>query len=143
MLHFMQRSLAISFALIFSAVVGCGSSKSREQFTKIKGRVLVDGQPASGVMLTINPVEGQGTLATGISDEQGMLTVSTFDAGDGLRAGDYQVTCQWGEFDMMSRQYKDDRLSGKYSDASKSEILWTVSGEDPTQEVGEILLSTR
>lgn len=139
----MVRPTCLVFSgLAFLLMVGCGPSESKEQLTEITGRVLVDGQAAAGVMLVIQPIEREGTIATGMTNDEGMLTVSTYEVGDGLRTGLYQVTFQWGQFDPVSRQYKNDRLAGRYAEASKSEIIWKLAGEK-SLDVGEIRLSTQ
>ncbi|MBI2481883.1 MAG: hypothetical protein HYV60_25520 [Planctomycetia bacterium] len=112
----------------------------------MNGEVVVDGQPASGVSVTLHDVKGidgqQPTFSSATTDESGKFSVSTYDAGDGVPVGEYVLTFTWGEFNVVSRSMEGDKLNGKHSDPKTSEHKVTVVAGTPT-DMGRIELTTK
>ncbi|TWT93552.1 hypothetical protein [Neorhodopirellula pilleata] len=133
--------LTLGLILSLVTVTACHREPTRSGLVAINGTVLVDDTPASGVTLTLHPVDNQGVYANGTTDDQGNLVVSTYDLGDGAVSGTYQVSFTWGEFDPVSRSMTDDRLGGRYEVAKDSGIVWEIE-PDQTFQAGTIELKS-
>jgi len=84
----------------------------------VRGRVLVDGQPAAHAQLAFHPVGNQDPGAVhpiGQVDEKGNFSLSSYDRGDGAPEGEYQVTVVWYlATPNPNRETGDDYLSVNY-----------------------------
>ncbi|QDT66808.1 hypothetical protein [Calycomorphotria hydatis] len=72
--------------LIIGSVLGCGGSEL--ELAPVKGRVLVDGQPAPGVTVLFRPVSesmNPGVSSRGITNDDGIYELYT--AGGEYRPG--------------------------------------------------------
>ena len=78
---------AVRAALLIwaAALVGCGARTSA-----VQGVVLLDGKPLPNASVQFVP-QGAGRDATGQTDASGAFSMSTFQPGDGVVAGDYKV----------------------------------------------------
>jgi hypothetical protein len=97
--HATGRALVIYFTIW---IAGCGPSYVRPETGAkphpVTGQVLIDGTPAEGVLVTFIPEGGpakDARAATGLTDEEGLFTLSTYNPEDGAPAGKYQVTLSW------------------------------------------------
>ena len=54
------------------------------------GEVTLDGVPLSGATIMLQPVEG-GSLGYGVTDDNGLFVVSTFEVGDGAIPGEHGI----------------------------------------------------
>lgn len=144
-------SVRIFFPLAMIAVLslGCGGGEQpfRKATSPTKGTVMVDGiPPGSGVQIQCHPVgppdpEHPSVSATE-TDPAGKFSISTYESGDGLPAGEYVLTFTWQEFNVMSRSYSgEDKLNGRYSDPATSQIKLTVK-EGEENDLGTIELTT-
>jgi hypothetical protein len=86
--------LTLGAAVLFA--LGCGGS-SRKAVHPVRGRVLVDGQPAAEALVTFHPVRAgkDQPRAVGNVDAQGNFSLTTYAQGDGAPEGEYQVTIHW------------------------------------------------
>ncbi len=93
-----QRGRVCSL-LCLVGVLGClGCGSGRVPVHPVRGKVLVDGQPATRALVTFHPVSDKRPEAVhpvGHVDEQGQFTLSSFQQGDGAPEGEYQVTVVW------------------------------------------------
>ena len=120
----------------------------------VSGEVYLNGEPAAGVTATFHPKEHAQAESTpldhprgyGNVEESGKLKITTYDVGDGLAAGEYIVTFEWappriGGFnlggDPGGSRRDPDKLGGKYSDPTTSEVTFTVTPEGPN-DLGRI-----
>lgn len=103
----MIRLLRISLFCLLAPVVfnatGCGSPTEKPDFVSklvpVTGKVTLDGEPLTGVMINYIPAEGQpgGEIAFGLTDEAGKYTLQTQLAGQspedsqGALPGNYRV----------------------------------------------------
>ena len=95
---------------------------------------MVDGAAAEGVMVKFHPVAGmdteQPTETTALTDKEGKFVASTYEMGDGVPAGQYQVTFEWPKLDKISMSFSGDKLKGRYSKPAKSDYeIDVVSGQ--------------
>ncbi|GAA5504806.1 hypothetical protein [Novipirellula caenicola] len=93
---------------------------------KIQGVVLVDDEPAEGVVLRLHPQTGSAAISSGITSADGSFQISTYSLGDGAPHGQYVITFVWSEFDTLTRTQVGDQLGGKYAFDDKSEIKWDI-----------------
>ena len=66
---------------------GCGKSKLH----KVEGVVTLNGAPLPGATVQFVPVEG-GRGANALTGDDGSFQLTTFNTGDGAKAGEYKVT---------------------------------------------------
>lgn len=123
----MRRGLVV-FALLLPLLAGCGSGRLATY--PVKGKVLVNDQPAKEVHVAFHPKD-TGThppyVPSGTTDENGEFALSTFITGDGAPAGEYEVTLVWPvRFNPISTLWEGDKLKGKYKDKSKPAAVVTV-----------------
>lgn len=133
-MHETIRGVCLVLAAAFAA--GCGSG-SRPMTGPpphpVHGQVLVDGEPAEGVLVRFVPADDGGAelpLATGLTDEDGTFELSTYNPKDGAPAGQYQVALSWIKIvdpaatrqnqppsaEQMPPKYRDPRMSGLTAD---------------------------
>lgn len=126
----------MSVVLGLATLVGCGSGGS--SLVKAKGKVMVDGAPASGAIVLLHPeTPGSSNVANAIADANGEFAPLT-GTEEGIAEGTYRVTVIWpdpkmsggsGELQFGSTQAKDppDLLKGRYAVRDKSKLTVTVS----------------
>jgi 5-hydroxyisourate hydrolase-like protein (transthyretin family) len=127
--------------------MGCSPPDNRKETFKITGEVYVDGQPAN--FLAVRAVATAGidksapTYSAAFTNAEGKFTLSTYEEGDGIPAGQYSLTFTWGEMNLLTMSYGGaDKLKGKYEDAAKSEFKVEV-GPDKPLDLGRIELKTK
>lgn len=96
MLSKQHRYLVRASLLLASlAVVGCGQREVATVKTyPTRGRLLWKGEPVRFARIELDPVEGNGAVASAQSDEQGVFEVRTFGNAepDGAVPGEYLIT---------------------------------------------------
>ncbi len=113
----------------------------------VTGIVTVDGQPAAMVKVTAihsknlaSPVE---LTPSAVTNASGAFELSTYETGDGVPPGDYQVTFAWGEINIINGQYGGDKFQGKYAIPEHSAVLLKISSGDDPVDLGTIELKTK
>jgi hypothetical protein len=93
-----RRKLLVSVVLFVLAglVAGCGQrTLPQSQTYPVKGRILLQGQPASFVLVRFAPVGNAGMEAIGRTDKDGYFELRTGNEGhDGAVPGQYTVTIE-------------------------------------------------
>lgn len=83
--------LAVSTLLTVGiALTGCSSS-SRPPTYPVTGTVSLQGKPVAGAAVTFVPADTEGEAASAITDSDGKYALTTWEAGDGARPGQYRV----------------------------------------------------
>ncbi|XZE54533.1 hypothetical protein SH139x_000503 [Planctomycetaceae bacterium SH139] len=143
------RLVALGLMMLGCVVfVGCGGgTEGRKTTYRISGTVHVDGQPANYLAVRAHPVagvdKGDPTYSSAFTDEEGKFVLSTYESGDGIPEGQYTLTFNWGEMNLLSMSYGGpDKLKKRYDDPVKSEIKITV-GPDQPEDIGVIELTTK
>lgn len=79
------------------STVAAGCSRTTSDLVPVEGRVLVNGKPAGGAVVTFHPVGGQGNAPrpSGHVNADGTFRLTTTQANDGAQPGEYQVTVAW------------------------------------------------
>jgi len=134
-------------AFLVGLLSGCGGGENRKATFPVTGVVIVNGQPAEAVRITLNDVKGmdpnQPTYSETFSDKDGKFSVSTYEKGDGVPEGEYTLTFYWGTINPLNMQYGgEDKLKQKYTDPATSKIKVKVEKGKPT-DMGRIELSTK
>lgn len=136
------------FVCLTCLLVGCEKKYDGEKpVFPITGTVTVDGVPQEGLRITLHDSSGgdpaKPTFSSGYSKEDGKISISTYADGDGAPAGTYKVTIEWGQFNPLSMSYGGpDKLNGRYSDAEKTEITWTIT-ESKVNDLGTVAVTTK
>lgn len=133
--------------LVLLQSVGCDANPDRKRTYPVSGTVLVDGAPAANLAVRAHPTGGMDqndpTVSSAFTDTAGKFTFSTFETGDGIPEGEYKLTFEWGEMNLMSMQYGGpDKLKNRYKDPGKSETVIKVGPQQP-EDLGNINLTTK
>lgn len=125
----------------------CAEDTNRKETFPVTGEVYVDGEPAANLAVRCTDVNGldqeQPTVSSAFTNEEGKFEISTYESGDGVPEGDYILTFEWGNWNMVSGSYGGpDKLKGKYKDPDASEQKFTVVKGQPT-DLGRIDLTTK
>lgn len=77
--------------ILLVASVGCGGSDQLDVY-KVEGTLLLDDQPFGPTSLNLTPVDTEkGRSAVGQVDANGHITFTSYQVGDGVPPGEYQV----------------------------------------------------
>ena len=82
--------LALSTLLTVGIVLAGCSKSSRPPTYPVTGTVTFQGKPVAGAAITFVPT-GEGEAASAITDSEGKYALTTWQAGDGARPGEYRV----------------------------------------------------
>ncbi len=86
-------SWSLVVGALVSAAVGCGGGTGFEKPVPVTGKVVFQGKPVDGAMVTfLSKAEGTGRSASGQTAADGSFSLTTFKTGDGALPGDYIVT---------------------------------------------------
>lgn len=129
---------------------GCrkGEKPYRKPVIPVSGKVTVDGQvPETPVQIACHPRSGMDpehpTLSTCVTSPDGSFRVSTYETGDGVPEGEYDLTFVWKEFNMVSGRYQGkDRLNKRYEQPGKSGFHFKAEAGHPV-DLGTIDLKTK
>jgi hypothetical protein len=124
--------LTIAAAWLLAA--GCGQG-DRLPLHPASGRVMIDGQPASGVQVRLHPLDHpndpNALQPFAATDENGGFRLGTYEKDDGAPAGRYRATLFWPDRPPGPSPPKD-RLGGTYNDAMRSGFEVTIA-EGPNE----------
>ena len=82
--------LAVSTLVTVGIVLSGCSNSSRPPTYRVTGTVTLQGKPVAGAAITFVPT-GEGEAASAITDSEGKYALTTWEAGDGARPGQYRV----------------------------------------------------
>lgn len=142
-------SQALGGLLLMLIIVGCGNKGPqggpRVATAGVTGIVHVDGQPAAYLRVTANPTGGGAVPIppAALTTTDGKFELSTYEAGDGIPAGEYRLTFEWGEINLLNGQYTGDKLNGKYAKPDSSQVTVKVTEGDQGTDLGIIELTTK
>ena len=100
----------------------------------VTGLVMIDGEAAKHLAVTCHLVgEKPETvpMSSAFTDEIGQFRIGTFEAGDGAPPGQYKITFEWGQINLMSGRYEGDKLNGAYADPETSEFSFSLQDGEP------------
>ena len=108
----------------------------------VTGKVLVDGEPPPSTIqvkawrvgnadATLPSASRGGTL------QDGVFKLTTYSDGDGVPAGEYKLTFEWGKLNVVSPGRAGlDQLGGQYSDPQNSQFTFTATETDDELDLG-------
>lgn len=139
------RAVVILAALAAVAATSCGGRKA---CYPVSGTVLVNGKPAPDCVVQFHssdPADHEGpnrVIPVAMADENGKFKLSTYEANDGVPAGEYTVTFTWRQRSGLLKNQFDgpDRLKGKYN---TKETGLKVTVEPKPQELPPFQLTTK
>lgn len=116
----MRRLIRVAALPSLLFVIGCGDG--RPSLTETGGTVMLDGKPLEGAIVSFVPIveEGAGYQrpSNGVTDAAGEFVMMTYEKGDGLPEGKYQVGIQKREVvGELPKNYNDetpDQFSVRY-----------------------------
>jgi hypothetical protein len=90
----MRKDAWILFLPLLLVLGGCGGGVPVQKTEMVEGVITLDGTPLDGAAITFNPVESDGTIASGFTDAQGRYTIQTLRGKPegGTTVGEYIVT---------------------------------------------------
>lgn len=140
----------ISILLVLPLLCSCGEEvdPNRKTTFPVTGQLIIDGQPApERVAVSVHNVAGidseNPTVSRAFTDKEGKFSLSTYESGDGVPAGDYVLTVMWGQLNTFSASYGGpDKLKGRYDNPKTSPIKFTVKEGEPT-DLGNVELTTK
>jgi hypothetical protein len=113
--------ILLQFGLFFAlpTAIGCGGGK--DGLCPVRGKVLVNGQAAERVVVTLHPLGGGtvGRRSMATTEADGSFQISTSGPGDGAPPGEYAVTLVWPEYNAAGDP-GPDRLKGRYATPAKA-----------------------
>lgn len=149
--HRQLASVLVGSLAVCVLLSGCGEGIKKEADQKptfkVTGSVAIDGNiPDPPVLLVCHAKNASGGALekspSCTSKPDGTFEFITYRDGDGAPAGDYAVTVEWKEYDVIKREYKAaDKLKGRYSDPKKTEIELKV--ENKPVNMGTLELTTK
>jgi hypothetical protein len=130
--------LAAILATTASLVLGIGCTQ-KEKLNPVHGKVLYQGQPLAGALVSFHPQDSQGDPPTGYTKEDGTFTVVTGPV-EGARTGTFNITvmCQVptkhkaAGMSFGGVAETEDRLQGAYANRDTSRITVTIK-DGPNQ----------
>jgi hypothetical protein len=127
-------ALRLLLLLLLSLLVtSCAKSRFKQVYP-VKGRVLVDGEPAEGVTVrfaSLDDPEDELVRPTATTDANGWFLVTTYKNEDGMPAGSYSVSLIWLPKGFRGPIERGNKLPERYSKAETSEIkVQITAGEN-------------
>jgi hypothetical protein len=152
-----SNSLVLFSALCFLGLVaGCGTEEftggpPRIETYPVTGKVLVDGEAVKSPKLVnvrlvrTKSIEGLAadTEPSSWAGQDGVFEIGTYDVSDGAPAGEYKLTFEVGNMNMLRGQFEGGLLQHKYLDPAISKWPVTVTAADSGGiDVGTIELTS-
>lgn len=127
-------------------LTGCGrKGPPRKETFPVKGTLLIDGKPVGNVAVrcvSIQQLDATTPPSATFTRDDGTFEISTYEKADGVPEGEYVLTFQWGEMNLMTRSYSGDKLGGRYANAKQSTFRFKVEKGKPV-DLGRIELTTK
>lgn len=118
------RALA---AVACCLLASCGNPSVVHKVYPVKGKILVNGQPANEcqILLNRNYEDKHPVTPMAMTNENGEFEITTYYAKDGAPEGEYIATITWRERSgLMKGEFEGvDRLDGAYATTEKTKNL--------------------
>ena len=129
----MKYASMLGPVLVTCFLTGCGDDWHAETHPAT-GTVSVNGEPASGAVVTLYPVnqkvDVRNSRPYAIANEQGNFTLKTYEAGDGAPVGEYDVTITWPVDVTKMELAMTDQLDGQFDRPEESQWKVNISEGD-------------
>lgn len=134
----MHSKLWLLLVVITVSLTACDDGGDQIPVFPVTGRVVHQGQPAEGALVSLHPLDSKLPAAlqpSGKVQADGAFSLTTYETGDGAPAGKYAATIFWPAPPQSPIEAPDsgpDRLAGRYLDPQKSP--WQVEiSEGPNE----------
>lgn len=117
-----NRRFVLIASCVVAACLGCGDERPTR--VPVSGKVTIDGQPLQFGSVLFK-IEG-GRSAGASLDKEGRYQLTTYEPGDGVMVGDYQVAITGNE--AIGETAAKWHAPKKYKDATTSGLTATVDG---------------
>lgn len=126
-------------SVILLSALACCSCGGRPKVYPVSGKVLFEGQPATGAVVVFHSVgqEDKADLPHAVVAADGTFQVTTFRKNDGAPRGRYHVTVVWRVRRVGAEPGDDDDgivLTPRYIRPTQSGLLAEVKQEPTTLE---------
>jgi hypothetical protein len=127
--HPARRAVRVALALAVVALASCGGGRNFPKVYPVRGKILVNGQPASDCQIYLNRTSGDAlTVAAtpqALTDQNGEFQITSYRTNDGAPEGEYVVTIEWRERSGVTKQEFEgpDQLGGAYAKVEKTKGL--------------------
>lgn len=145
----MVRRVAAALCIglgICLVLAGCGrKGPPRKETFPVKGTLLIDGKPVGNVAVrcvSVQKLDATTPPSSTFTRDDGTFEISTYEKSDGVPEGEYVLTFQWGEMNLITRTMTGDKLGGRYSDPKQSKFRFKVEKGKPV-DLGRIELTTK
>jgi hypothetical protein len=124
-----HAALRLTVALAAIALASCGGGRNFPKVYPVKGKILVNGQPAHDcqIFLSRTSAESLAVPATpqAVTDKNGEFQITSYHSNDGAPEGEYVVTIEWRERSgIMKQEFEGvDLLGGAYAKVEKTRSL--------------------
>jgi hypothetical protein len=130
---------AAALAAVLGAALVCGCGPARKPVYPVRGKVLIDGQPAQGAIVMLHPVDEPDhdpdtppLRPRAITAGDGSFELSTYTLDGGAPAGEYRVTILWLP-ELATNPNAPDKLGGRYADANTSGLQALIKADGPNE----------
>ncbi len=89
----MNYLLVLGLVVVVAGCSGLGGGGDRPNTVKVTGKVIYNGTPVAGALVTFAPKDAKvGRAAAGSTDDTGTYKLTTFTSGDGAVPASYQIS---------------------------------------------------
>ncbi|MCR4411154.1 MAG: hypothetical protein NUV77_01875 [Thermoguttaceae bacterium] len=146
----MAWRIAVGWSIVgccfFLVLVGCGrKGPPRKETFPVRGTLVIDGRPVGNVAVrcvSVQNLDASTPPSATFTRDDGTFEISTYEKSDGVPEGEYVLTFEWGELNLVTRTYGGDKLGGRYRDAKQSKFRFKVEKGKPV-DLGRIELTTK
>ncbi len=131
----------LSLIILVFLVTGCTRSEYPNETYPVTGRIQTsDGIPASNVRVTLHSSkllsEGDPFRPSGMTDDEGIFQLTTYETHDGAPVGNYTMTFRWAEpqKNMLDPMPKD-KLRNRFAMPTENSLTCEV-GQAELQDLG-------
>ena len=127
--------------ILVSLLTGCTRSEYPNETYPVSGRIqTVDGTPARDVRVTLHSEklvsEGDPFRPSGMTDDQGIFKLTTYETHDGAPAGNYAITFRWATPQKsLLDPIPKDKLDNRFAMPTEKSLTCEVIVSD-TQDLG-------
>lgn len=132
---------AAGLVVLACLLSGCGGSEPKPVLTKVVGKVLLDGEPLQGAVVSFTPLkpdpQGFGRTSRGSTDADGSFSLQYGPRMPGALQGEHTVNIS--KMDGSDEEATDELLPARYN--ANSELKATV--DQPESQFFEFKLESR
>jgi hypothetical protein len=118
------RSMAV-LAFIAVSLLACTScGGTGPALHPVRGKVLVDGKPATGATVVFQPVQdsAEALKPSGRVGDDGTFRLESYPHGQGAPAGEYFVLVTWYAADARTSDNPKNKLPARYAERQKNPL---------------------